>query len=49
MMKRIFAFMLLLAATAALDSCVVDNGGNHNLNAYQLREHAGYLVEYSIP
>ena len=47
MMKRIFAFMLLLAATAALDSCVVDNGGNHNLNAYQLRGHAGYLVEYS--
>ena len=46
-MKRIFAFILLLAATAALDSCVVDNGGNHNLTAYQLQEYTRYLVEYS--
>jgi hypothetical protein len=44
-MKKIIADILLLAATAALSSCVVDKGGNHNLNTYRLREAAGFLVD----
>ena len=46
-MRKIFTVILVLAATAALNSCVVDRGGNQNLNAYQLQQYSRYLVEYS--
>ena len=46
-MKKLFVSILLLAASAALSSCVMDNGGNHNLNDYSLKEYACYLVEHS--
>ena len=46
-MKKILVSILLLAASAAFSSCVMDKGGNYNLNAYRLKEYACYLVEHS--
>lgn len=46
-MKKRF-LPILLAVTAALSSCVVDEGGNRNLSAYQLRQLAENLVEQSV-
>ena len=42
------AVLLLMAATAALDSCIVDDGGNRNLNAYQIMHQSRLLVEQSV-
>ena len=47
-MKKIISAIFMLAATAALSSCVVDEGGNRNLNAYQLRNLASSLVDASV-
>lgn len=46
-MKKIF-LPILLAGAAALSSCVVDEGGNRNLSAYQLRQLSESLVEQSV-
>ncbi len=46
-MKKRF-LLILLAATAALSSCVVDEGGNRNLSGYQLRQLSESLVEQSV-